>query len=45
LTGLLRQLIGRSGADILDGLLSDFGIDEGDPLPDDVNLLAITRVG
>jgi sigma-B regulation protein RsbU (phosphoserine phosphatase) len=44
LGSLLRQLIGRSGEGILDALLSEFGIDEGDPLPDDVNLLAITRV-
>jgi sigma-B regulation protein RsbU (phosphoserine phosphatase) len=44
LTGLLRELMGRSGGEILDALLSEFCLDEGDPLPDDVNLLAISRV-
>jgi sigma-B regulation protein RsbU (phosphoserine phosphatase) len=43
LMGLLRELMGRSGGEILEALLAEFGIDEGDALPDDVNLLAITK--
>ncbi|HSF16966.1 MAG TPA: PP2C family protein-serine/threonine phosphatase [Vicinamibacteria bacterium] len=44
LTRLFDELMGRSGIEILDGLLEEFCIDDGEPLPDDVNLLAITRV-
>lgn len=44
LTGLLGELIGRSGREILDGLLAELSFDDDEPLPDDVNLLAITRV-
>ena len=36
--------MGRSGREVLDGLLAEVGFDDGEPLPDDVNLLALTRV-
>jgi sigma-B regulation protein RsbU (phosphoserine phosphatase) len=44
LTALLRDLMGRDGGEIIDAVLAEFRIDEGGALPDDVNLLAITRV-
>lgn len=44
LSRLLVELMGRSGREILDGLLAEVCFDDAEPLPDDVNLLAITRV-
>ncbi len=41
---LLHELMGRNGREILDGLLEEVCLGEGESLPDDVNLLAITRV-
>jgi sigma-B regulation protein RsbU (phosphoserine phosphatase) len=41
---LLSELLGRSGREALDGLLAEVCLDDGEPLPDDVNLLAITRI-
>jgi serine phosphatase RsbU (regulator of sigma subunit) len=34
LPGLLNELMGRSGREILDGLLAEVGFDDGEPLPD-----------
>lgn len=40
---ILIQLIGRSGGEIIDGLLEEACFGNREPIPDDVNLLAITR--
>jgi len=44
LPGLLIGLMGRNGREIIDGLLEEVCSGSSEPLPDDVNLLAITRI-
>jgi hypothetical protein len=44
LARLLAELCGRSGREVLDGLLDEISLEEGESLPDDVNLLAITKL-